>query len=90
MKDKITNSMEILDGFLSTSLWFADNENATIADLSILANVSQIKACGYEISKHQNLSRWYEQCRSLPGFEENENGAIELGKIFESQLGKQF
>lgn len=90
MKDKITNSMEILNGFLSSSLWFADNENVTIADLSILANVSQIKACGYDVSKHEHLNRWYEQCRSLPGFEENEKGAIELGTIFESRLGKQF
>lgn len=82
--------MEILDGFVSKSLWFASNENATIADLSILANVSQIKACGYSIAKHGNLSRWYEQCKLLAGFEENERGAAELGEHFKSRLGEQF
>jgi glutathione S-transferase len=82
--------MEILDGFLEKSLWFADNENVTIADLSILSNVSQIKACGYNISKHCNLSRWYEQCKSLKGFDENEVGANEVGKFFKTKLGEQF
>lgn len=82
--------METLDGFVSKSLWFADNENATIADLSILANVSQISACGYDIKKHKHLNRWLEQCRVLPGYEENEKGAAELGKVFKSILGDQF
>lgn len=82
--------METLDSFLEKSLWFADNENATIADLSILSNVAQIKACGYDISKHCNLSRWYEQCKSLKGFDENEAGANEVGQHFINQLGKQF
>lgn len=82
--------MEILDGFLDKSLWLADNENATLADLSILANVSQIKACGFDIAKFCNLSRWYEQCKSLKGFDENEAGANEAGKYFIDRLGKQF
>mgnify|MGYP003471334340 CR=1 FL=1 len=90
MKCKITESMELLNGFVSKNLWFADNENATIADLAILANVSQLKACGYQISKHEHLNRWFEQCRTLPGFEENERGALELGELFKSILGNQF
>lgn len=82
--------MEILDGFVSKSLWFADSKNATLADLAILANVSQISACGYNISKHEHLNRWFERCRALPGFDENEKGAVELGIIFKSILGNQF
>lgn len=82
--------MEILDGFLINSLWFASNEHATIADLSLLANVSQIRACGYKITKHENLCRWFLQCKSIPGFEENERGATELGYIFNKILGEQF
>ena len=81
--------MEILDGFVSKSLWFA-GDLPTIADLSILSNVAQIKACGYEISRHSNLNRWYEICKSLPGFEENERGAIELGEVYQSRIGNPF
>lgn len=81
--------MKILDGFLNDSLWFA-TENPTIADLSILSNVLQIKACGYDISKHKYLFEWLERCKSLPGFEENESGAIQVGKIFKSRIGEQF
>ena len=81
--------MEILDKFVSTNLWFAGDQ-PTIADLSILSNVAQIKACGYEISKHNNLNRWYEICKSLPGFDENEKSAIELGDAYQSRIGNPF
>lgn len=81
--------MEILDKFLTKSVWIAGS-NVTIADLSVVSNVAQIKACGYDISKHANLFRWYESCKTIHGFEENENGAIELGKIIQSRVGNQF
>jgi glutathione S-transferase len=81
--------MEILDRFVSKTLWFV-NENCTLADLAILSNVSQIKACGYDITKHANLQRWYQQCKALPGFEENEAGAQEVGDFFQKIVGKQF
>lgn len=77
--------MKILDSFLSTDLWLAGS-SVTIADLSVLANISQIKACGYDLSQHENLSKWFGRCRELPGFEENQDGADEMGKLFKSQV----
>lgn len=81
--------MEVLDGFAEKSLWFA-GDLPTIADLSILANVSQIKACGYKISNHENLNRWYEMTKTLPGFEENDIGAEKFGEIYRSIMGNPF
>lgn len=89
LKEKISESMSILDSFVANNLWFA-GENATLADLTTLANVTQIKACGYNISQHVNLSKWLERCKTLPGYEENQNGADELGKMFKSVIPNAF
>jgi glutathione S-transferase len=42
VKDKIQETMTLLDSFVAKSFWFA-GDNVTLADLSILPNVSQIK-----------------------------------------------
>lgn len=89
VKEQIKETFDILDILVSKTLWFAGDQ-PTIADFAILANVSQIKACGYNISKHINLNRWYEMCKSLPGFEENEIGAIKLGEVYRSIIGNPF
>jgi len=31
------------------------------------------------LSKYPNVQTWYEQCRTLPGYEENDAGAIMFG-----------
>ncbi|CRL01065.1 CLUMA_CG014309, isoform A [Clunio marinus] len=85
IKDKIKQSMTTLNTFLENSSWFAGSD-VTLADLSILANVSQIKACGYNISNHSNLLKWFNKCKDLPGFEENQKAADDVGKFFKSQI----
>lgn len=42
IKDKISESMTLLNNFIENSEWFA-GENVTIADLTILADVTQIQ-----------------------------------------------
>jgi glutathione S-transferase len=88
-KDLIHEAMTLLDGYISNGLWFA-GDKLTIADLSILANVTQIQACGYNIAQHTSLSKWLDRCKALPGFEENQEGADELGKFFKSKVSKGF
>jgi glutathione S-transferase len=88
-KDKIRDAMEILDKIISDSVWFGGNQ-ISLADLSTLVNVSQIKACGYDISRHANLSRWFESCRVIEGFDENSIAAAELGELFKSRVGNVF
>jgi glutathione S-transferase len=89
MKDKVVDSMSTLDLFVAESLWFA-GDKPTIADLTILANVTQIQACGYNISPHVNLSKWLERCKQFPGFEENQNAADNVGKLFKAKVPKLF
>ena len=88
-KNKIKNYMENLELFLLEQDWFA-GDNPTIADLSILSNISQIMHCGYDLSQHLNIVAWYQRCKSLPGFDENEAGAKKLGHLFKSILEEDF
>lgn len=88
-KDLIDESMQTLNGFLKGNSWFA-GDKPTIADLSILPNVSQIKSCGFDISKFGDLSKWFERCKSLKGFEENQRGAEEVGEYFKSKIPNAF
>lgn len=82
-------NMENLDMFLFKRNWFA-GENPTIADLSLLSNISQIMYCGYDFSQHLNILSWYQRCKLLPGFEENEAGAKKLGNLFNDLIDQGF
>lgn len=73
-RDAVKETFTILDKFLESSKWIA-GDNLTIADFSLLTIISTINECGYDLTKHANLNRWYDECRNLPGFEENRKGA---------------
>lgn len=89
VKDKISEYMKILDTLVEQDTWMA-GENETLADFSTLANISQIKACGYNLSQHLNLQRWFDQCRQLAGFDENQRGADEAGNYFKNLIPDGF
>lgn len=89
MKDACADSMKLLEKYLENSAWFA-GDKVTIADLSILANVSQLRAMGYNISQHAKLADWYERCKTLPGFDENQAGADQHSKNFHKVLPNVF
>jgi glutathione S-transferase len=40
---------------------------------------------GFDISVYPNLSKWLENCKSLPGYDENEEGASQFGQGFKSK-----
>ena len=65
-KDKIEESMLVLENMLEGHFWFA-GPYVTLADLAFLTHVSTIYECGYDINKHLNISAWYDRCRALPG-----------------------
>jgi glutathione S-transferase len=81
--------MEVVDKILGESTWFAGSD-VTIADLSLLTSISQMKANGYNMSPYTNLSRWLESCKSLVGHDENERAAVEFGEYFKSIVGDVF
>lgn len=95
-REKLTDTLTVLDGFLSNTKWVAGN-NITIADYSILGTITTVKVgpfihieimidllllqeFGYDLLKNPNLSEWYSRCESFPGFQENVEGAQYLAK----------
>jgi glutathione S-transferase len=42
-KEKLNETLKVLESFLSNSKWFASNDEISIADISILPTVTTIK-----------------------------------------------
>lgn len=45
-----------------------------------------LQAVGWDISNFPNILRWVQQCESLPGFAENEEGAKAFGEAVKKNL----
>lgn len=76
-RKQLTEAFEFLEKFLENCEWFA-GDSLTLADLAILSSMSSIVHVGADLSKFKKLNSWYEKCKNLPGFQENDEGA----KIF--------
>ncbi|KAG5676003.1 hypothetical protein PVAND_005858 [Polypedilum vanderplanki] len=83
--------LSTLDSFLQSSAYFA-GEELTLADLAILASVGTIKCWGVNLKEFPKLNDWFDRCKSLPGFAENNEGsqilAEKLTKLLEEPLWK--
>lgn len=77
-RKQLTESFEFLEKFLENSEWFA-GDSLTLADLAILSSISSIVHVGADLSQYSKLSSWYEKCKTLPGFGENDEGAKVFG-----------
>lgn len=73
-KDRLKEALSHLDGFLELGKWVAGNDDATIADLTIVCAVAALKELGVRMEEHRFIGEWYENCQALPGFVEMENG----------------
>uniref|UniRef100_A0A1L8E4D9 glutathione transferase n=1 Tax=Nyssomyia neivai TaxID=330878 RepID=A0A1L8E4D9_9DIPT len=85
-KQAIYQALDLLNTFLDGRTWIAA-DHPTLADLSILASFTTLVYCGVNVSKYTNVMRWYKRCESLPGFDENENGAKTFGNVVKGKLG---
>ncbi|XP_019535172.2 glutathione S-transferase D7-like [Aedes albopictus] len=88
-KDAIMEALGTLNGYLDGQDWVA-GENTTVADLCLLATVSSLEKFGVDLSGLPNVTAWLERCKSLPGFEENEEGASIFGNGLKSKLEEPF
>lgn len=78
---KMEEAIEFLNIFLANGSYAAGDE-PSIADHSLFASISTLGATGYDFSQFENVTRWFELCKSsLPGVEANEEG-IEAMKVF--------
>ena len=84
-RNELIETIKVIEKYLEDSKWIA-GDNLTIADFSVVANISTIVECGYDLSQHSNLSRWYKQCQSFKGFEENQGGAAWLANLVTEKL----
>ncbi|XP_037039433.1 glutathione S-transferase 1-1-like [Bradysia coprophila] len=73
-RDTIITWLNAIELFLGQSQWIAGDE-ITIADFTFLAHVASAKAFGVDFNQFPKLNDWYNRCKSLPGFHENEEGS---------------
>ncbi|KAG6456166.1 hypothetical protein O3G_MSEX009607 [Manduca sexta] len=85
LKKELNISFGHLDQFLGETKWAA-GDHPTIADTSLFASVSSILEVGWDISSYPNVQRWVEQCASLPGADENSEGAKMFGAAVRKNL----
>lgn len=84
---KAEEAVELLDGFLANST-YAAGDKITIADYSLIASFSTFDVAGYDYSRFENVSRWYELCKTtLPGIEVNNDG-LEIMKGWLKKLSE--
>ncbi|XP_073817742.1 glutathione S-transferase 4-like [Musca autumnalis] len=79
---KIHTALELLNTFLSESK-YAAGDNLTLADLALLASVSNIDVYDIDVKKYEHVARWYAMMNeTAPGAEENWAGCLERKKVF--------
>ncbi|EAT48935.1 AAEL000092-PA [Aedes aegypti] len=81
MKAKINEAYTNLELFLVRNDWFA-GENVTVADLCLLPTISTMVHVGFDLSKHPRLAAWYENCKVLKGYEEDQAVSQQIGQLF--------
>ncbi|XP_077291649.1 glutathione S-transferase 1-like [Arctopsyche grandis] len=88
-RDKLNEVFAHLNTFLEGCDWVAKGSNYTIADIAIAASVSSIVAVGWNLTPFPNVKKWFDKCcATLPGYEENKEGAEIFGNAVSSKLDK--
>lgn len=81
---KAEEAVEFLDGFLANSI-YAAGDKITIADYTLIASFSTFDAVGFDYSRFENVTRWYELCKTtLPGIEVNNEGLEVMKELLKS------
>uniref|UniRef100_A0A1B0CJ27 glutathione transferase n=1 Tax=Lutzomyia longipalpis TaxID=7200 RepID=A0A1B0CJ27_LUTLO len=63
--------------FLNTALegkTYVAGDHLTIADLALVATISTYDGLKFDFSKYPNVTKWYETCKKMPGYEVNQKG----------------
>lgn len=84
-REKFNQTLQHLENFLNKKSYFAGNK-PTLADISILSNITYLKSAFGGIGNLPNLEAWYKRCDNLPGYQENVNSAKFIGQLLE-QMG---
>ncbi|XP_065372223.1 glutathione S-transferase 1-like [Calliphora vicina] len=61
-----------LETFLTAKLYAADTDTYSIADIALVATMTNYEAAGFDYSKYPNVAKWYDNCKQvIPGYAEN-------------------
>ncbi|XP_058115796.1 glutathione S-transferase 1-1-like [Anopheles ziemanni] len=74
-----------LENYLVRNDFFA-GENPTVADLSLLPMIATAVHCGLDLTKYKRLNEWYENCRQLKGYEDDQEVARQIGVFIRSKF----
>lgn len=86
-KDSLNQAFGFLETFLEGKKWLAGGDHYTIADIANVSSASSILAAGWNIDAFPNVKKWIENCaQSIPGYEENKQGAAIFGGAVASKL----
>ncbi|XP_059618971.1 glutathione S-transferase 1-like [Phlebotomus argentipes] len=84
-KERVYKILGNLNNFMEGQQYVAGN-NLTIADLAFLATISTLYEIGANVNKFKNIAAWYKRLESIPGFQENLEGAQYVGTFLKPKL----
>ncbi|XP_026732238.1 glutathione S-transferase 1-1-like [Trichoplusia ni] len=86
LKKKFEDALKILDALLEGNV-YAVGDKLTIADLSLVANVSTFEAFNTSLKEYPNILKWYELVKSTaPKYEEITEKALAHVRVKAAQL----
>uniref|UniRef100_A0A336MW64 glutathione transferase n=1 Tax=Culicoides sonorensis TaxID=179676 RepID=A0A336MW64_CULSO len=78
-------TLEVLDMYVENGKWVA-NDHYTIADFHALPIVTNIQSIGMKMDRYHNIMEWLDRCRTIPGYDENSEGAKAMGELFKKKI----
>jgi len=78
-----------LNGFLQGNDYIA-GPTVTVADLFAVSSMLSIVSAGCDIGAYKNIVAWLDRCKTLPGYDENVEGAKVFGQRVTSRLTDKF
>ncbi|XP_059616538.1 uncharacterized protein LOC132261656 [Phlebotomus argentipes] len=84
-REKVFKILGNLNAFLEGQKYVAGSE-LTVADLALLSTMAGLQASGANLSKFSNVSAWLKSLESVPGAEENRDGAQFFGNLIKSKI----
>lgn len=89
--DKLKEALGWVNDFVADEKFAAGTSQMTLADISLLATYSSLKACGnvggIDLTTYTNIKAWFEKCvKLIPNYEKvNGEGATAFGNIYNSK-----
>nr|QYA72012.1 glutathione S-transferase [Anoplophora glabripennis] len=75
---KANESLEFLDTFLNDSEFVA-GDHLTLADLSLVVQISNLEVLKHDLSPYKNIRRWYDKVKvTAPGYKEANEDHLEV------------